>query len=221
MKKQLSTLVIQNPEAIKTLRETQFLGYFLEPRSPSEVALQAKISANLMHHHAKRFLELGLVFEAKREDGKVFYQLAAKNFKIPWEQIPPDDLIGGTLRDLSSAFSSAYERSDRLSSESPEFHMIGFAEPSEVDQPRSKSNAENLEARPAHYQMRSIRMTSSRYRALVKQISDLLTDAEMESSSDATQCTIALLGFEGGVADVPSDSHHVLSYLPEIRIHPD
>ena len=220
MKKQLETLVIDNPEAIRALRETTFIGLFLEPSSPSEAAKQAGITANLMHHHAKRYLELGLLFEAKREAGKVFYQLGAKNFKIPWELIPADDLIGKTLQDLSNAFTKAYERSNRLMTTSPEYHMIGFATPAEEYLPTENHNVEILEARPAHYQMRSLKLSPSSYRALVKQISDLITDTEMETSSDAAQCTISLLAFEGSVIDVPSDSHHVQSYMPDIRIDP-
>lgn len=221
MKKQQAALVIENPEAIKALRETSFMGLFLEPNSPSEVAKVVGISANLMHHHAKRYLELGLLFEAKREAGKVFYQLAAKNFKIPWELIPSDDLVSKPLQDLSGAFTKAFERSSRLTSESPTFHMIGFAEPENEDV-QTKSTIDNmLEARPAHYQMRSVQLNASSYRALVQQISDLITDIEMENSSDTAQCTISLLAFEGSVFDVPTDSHVVQSYLPDIRIRPN
>ena len=77
MKKQQPILIIDNPEAAKAVREAQFLGYFLEPSSPSDVAKRAGIAANLMHHHANRYLELGLLFEVKRENRKVFYQLRA------------------------------------------------------------------------------------------------------------------------------------------------
>ena len=221
MKKQQATLVIENPEAINALRETTYMGLFLEPSSPSEAAKVVGISANLMHHHAKRFLELGLLFEVKREAGKVFYQLAAKNFKIPWELIPSDDLIGKPLQDLSNAFTKAFERSNRLTSDSPAFQMIGFAEPAAEDV-QTKNQLDNmLEARPAHYQMRSVQLNASSYRALVHQISVLISEIEMEHSSDTAQCTISLLAFEGSVFDVPTDSHVVQSYLSEVRIRPN
>jgi hypothetical protein len=204
---------------MKGINGIRIMGLFLEPNSPSEVARFVNISANLMHHHTKPYLELGLLFEAKREAGKVFYQLAAKNFKIPWELIPSDDLVGRPLQDLSAAFTKAFERSNRLTSDSPAYHMIGFAEIENEDVQTKNREGNMLEARPAHYQMRSLQLSASSYRALVHQFSDLIAEIEMEDSSDAAQCTISLLAFEGSVIDVPGDSHVVQSYLPDIRIH--
>ncbi len=219
MKKQQEILVIENPEAIRILRENTLLGLFLEPSSPSDVAKHAGISAHLMHHHAKRFLELGLVFEANREDGKVFYQLLAKNFKIPWDLIANDDLIEQPLQKLSIAFSKAFQRSNRFTSSSPAYHFIGFAIPPE--EKAVKPPTEMLEPRPAHYQMRSLNLSPSSYRKLVKQISDLISLAKMETSSDAAQSSIVLMAFEGSVFEVPSESHVVQSYMPDILIHPN
>jgi hypothetical protein len=224
MKKQQTVLVIDNPEAARAVREAQFLGYFLEPSSPSDVAKRANVAANLMHHHANRFLELGLLFEVKREDRKVFYQLTAQNFRVPKRLLPTDEEMTQSLHELSSAFSKAYERSDRLNS-SPDYLNFGFADtiPEDHDQPNS-NNDEPLEARPAHYQMRSFRISTSSYRRLVCQLANLIVDAETESANDGAQCTIALLAFEGNVLETASTEGwellHMKSHVPGVRMVP-
>ena len=224
MKKQQPILVINNPEAAKAVREAQFLGYFLEPSSPSDVAKRANIAANLMHHHANRYLKLGLLFEVKREDRKVFYQLAAENFRVPKSLLPAYEEMAQGLQELSGAFTKAYERSDRLNA-SPNYLNFGFAEtmPEEQIQPASNDN-ELLEVRPAHYQMRSFRLSPSSYQKLVCLLSDLIIDAETESSKEAAQCTVALLAFEGSVLETPSTDGwellHMKSHVPGIRMIP-
>jgi hypothetical protein len=222
MKKQQPILVINNPEAARAVREAQFLGYFLEPSSPSDVAKRANVAANLMHHHANRFLELGLLFEVKREDRKVFYQLTAQNFRVPKQLLPADEEMTEGLQELSSAFAKAYERSDRLNS-SPDYLNFGFADTIPEDQQPSKHD-EPLEARPAHYQMRSFRISTASYRKLVCQLADLIIDAETESSKDGAQCTIALLAFEGSVLETSANEGwellHMQSHVPGVRMVP-
>ena len=224
MKKQQPILIIDNPEAAKAVREAQFLGYFLEPSSPSDVAKRAGIAANLMHHHANRYLELGLLFEVKREDRKVFYQLAAENFRVPKSLLPADEEMTQSLQELSSAFSKAYERSDRLNA-SPNYLNFGFAETIPEDQMQPASDdTELLEVRPAHYQMRSFRLSPSSYQKLVCLLSDLIIDAETESSKEAAQCTIALLAFEGNILETSSNDGwellHMKSHVPGVRMIP-
>jgi hypothetical protein len=223
MKKQQPVLVIDNPEAARAVREAQFLGYFLEPSSPSDVAKRASVAANLMHHHANRFLELGLLFEVKREDRKVFYQLTAQNFRVPKHLLPADEEMVPGLQELSSAFTKAYERSERLNS-SPEYLNFGFADTIPEDQQPSSNHNEPLEARPAHYQMRSFRISTSIYRRLVCQLADLIIDAETESSKDGAQCTIALMAFEGSVLGTPVNEGwellHMKSHVPGVRMVP-
>jgi hypothetical protein len=222
MKKLQTVLVIDNPEAARAVREAQFLGYFLEPSSPSDVAKRANVAANLMHHHANRFLELGLLFEVKREDRKVFYQLTAQNFRVPKHLLPADEEMVQGLQELSSAFAKAYERSDRLNS-SPDYLNFGFADTIPEDQQPS-NDKEALEARPAHYQMRSFRISTSSYRRLVCQLADLIIDAETESSKDGAQCTIALLAFEGSILGTPVNEGwellHMKSHVPGVRMVP-
>jgi hypothetical protein len=223
MKKQQPILVIDNPEAARAVREAQFLGYFLEPSSPSDVAKRANVAANLMHHHANRFLELGLVFEVKREDRKVFYQLTAQNFRVPKHLLSADEEMADGLQELSSAFAKAYERSDRLNT-SPDYLNFGFADTIPEDQQPSNNNKESLEARPAHYQMRSFRISTASYRKLVCQLADLIIDAETESSKDGAQCTVALLAFEGSVLGTTSTDGwellHMKSHVPGVRMVP-
>ena len=224
MRKQEQTLVIDNPEAARALRETQFLAYFLEPASPSEVAKLAGIAANLMHHHAKRYLELGLLFEAKREAGKVFYQLTARSFKLPQNLLPADEEIAQTLSELSGAFSKAYERSDRKNIyDDADFEYVSFGAPQDYIPGVNHQDAES-EARPTHFQARSFRLSPSSYGKLLREISDLIGNAIMDRSDDAAQCTLAFLAFEGSINDTPfgenSDLHNVNSFLPNVILGP-
>jgi hypothetical protein len=222
---QKNTMTVTDAEAARALRDVPFLGYFIEPASPSDVAKTAKVAANLVHHYAKRCLELGLLFKVKREDRKVFYQLTALNFRVPKRLLPADEEMVQGLQELSSAFSKAYERSDRLNS-SPDYLNFGFADtiPEDQNQPRSNHD-EPLEARPAHYQMRSFRISTSSYRKLVCQLADLIIDAETESAKDGAQCTIALMAFEGSVLGTPVNEAwellHMKSHVPGVRMVPD
>ena len=224
MKKQEQTLLIDNIEAARALRETQFLAYFLEPSSPSEVAKLAGIAANLMHHHAKRYLELGLLFEAKREAGKVFYQLVARNFKLPQNLLPADEEIAQTLSELSSRFVKAYERSDRINTyDDADFEYASFGSPQDYVPGVNHQDAAT-EARPTHFQARSFRLSASSYTKLLREISDLIGNAIMDRSDDAAQCTLAFLAFEGSINDTPtsenSDLHNVNSFLPNVILGP-
>ena len=227
MKKQEQTLVIDNLEAARALRETQFLAYFLEPSSPSEVAKLAGIAANLMHHHAKRYLELGLLFEAKREAGKVFYQLTARSFKLPQNLLPANDEIAQTLSELSGAFAKAYERSDRINTyddtDDVNYEYASFGTPQDYTPGVNHQDAAT-EARPTHFQARSFRLSTSSYCKLLREISDLIGNAIMDRSDDAAQCTLAFLAFEGSINDTPfgenSDLHNVNSFLPNVILGP-
>ena len=214
---------LTSTEAIKAMRESNITAYFLEPKSPSDVAREIKQPANLVHHHAKRLASLGILIEVKREDGKVYYQLAAKSFKHRRELLSVDEVEGEDIRELSSAFMKAYERSERINaSEDPDYSTYGFA--SEPLPPTQNHNTQPNEARPAHFQARTFRLSGASYQALVLKLAALIRDATAERSDDAELCTIALLAFDGGtrVNDPKenSDSRHLNSFIP-MNIVPD
>jgi hypothetical protein len=221
---QKDIITVTDVEAARALRGVGFLPQFLEPASPSDVAKQAKVAANLVHHHAKRCLELGLLFEAKREGGKVFYQTAARNFKVPRGLLENEDKIGVTIRNLSSAFMQAYEKSDRLTnSEDYEFDFYGYDkyEPQQTEAPPvSKSG----EARPAHFQAITVRLSPSSYQELVRKIAILLNETKPEPK-DNVACTIGLMAFEGLIPDefgqFETESRHLNSFVPGVEIPQD
>jgi hypothetical protein len=214
MKKQTETQVVAQPEAVQALRESTLMGLFLEPTSPSDAARQVGIAANLMHHHVKRYLDFDLLFETSRQDGKVFYQLCAKNFLIPWAMIPAEDQMTTSLNTVNTAFVKAYERSERLCTVRPEYHVIGFADlPEQTDSSRETIKPE---PHPAHYQLRSLRLSGSSYQKVVQRLSELLNELHMENSSDAVQCSLLLLAFEGSTSDVPADVQQIQSFLPKV-----
>ena len=224
MKKQEQTLVIDNPEAARALQDVQFLGYFLEPTSPSSVAKKAGIAANLVHHHVRRCLELDLLFETKREAGKVFYQLTARVFKMPHNLLGFEDSTAVTLRNLTKAFSQAHEKSERLSSPEPESFAVMSFDPEFNPQKKSPSSSGigSEETRPSHFQLVTITLRPSSYRELVQKIAMLLSEAKSETTRDAAQCTVGLMTFEGGLTEEVANEHNesrwMSTYLPDVSM---
>jgi hypothetical protein len=215
---QKDIITVTDVEAARALRGVGFLPQFLEPASPSDVAKQAKVAANLVHHHAKRCLELGLLFEAKREGGKVFYQTAARNFKVPRGLLENEDKIGVTIRNLSSAFLQAYEKSDRLTNRDDyEFDVYGYSDPIPELHDETKPNLGSGEARPAHFQAITVRLSPSSYQGLVRKIAILLNETKPEPKEGAA-CTIGLMAFEGLIPDefgqFETESRFINSFMP-------
>ena len=198
---QKDIMTVRDVEAARALRSLDFLGWFVAPTSPTDVAKKAKVEANLVHHHAKRGLKLGLLFEAGRKGGKVFYQLAAKTFKVPRDLLDHEETMGVTLDKLSSAFTRAYERSDRLHArQDPEFDWFGF-DPRDgtPGYPLGDPNKDNSEPCPAHFQADTLRLNPANYRRLIGKIAALLAETPSENTKDSVVCTIGVLGFAGAL----------------------
>jgi hypothetical protein len=220
---QKDIITVTDVEAARALRGVGFLPQFLEPASPSDVAKLFKVAANLVHHHAKRCLELGLLFEAKREGGKVFYQTAARNFRFPRGLLEPDETLGFTLRQLSGAFMKAFEKSARLYTKADyEYEVYGF-EDYQPEQEPEIPNVGSDEPRPAHFQAITVRLSPSSYRELIVKLSQLINEAKAETENSVA-CTIGLVGFEGILEDVVGEfetqSLHMQSFVPGVRIAP-
>lgn len=165
------------------------------------------MASNLAHHHAKKLVERGLLFEQRREAGKVFYQLTARTFKIPWSVLPPTDEFGGTytsLKDLDRNFRQAYERSWRLAGNNEEL-TVGFADHLENRPQPSQLSSPAIEGIPAHFDSLTLRLAPERYQRLIREITQLLTEAGCEGPKDQGQvCTVALFGYQGPL-DCPED----------------
>ncbi|WP_185974632.1 winged helix-turn-helix domain-containing protein [Deinococcus detaillensis] len=137
---QLGSLQITDLAAARALRQdSKFLAHFIVPLSPSDVAPRLGMAANLAHHHARKLVDVGLLFEQSREGGKVLYQLAAREFRVSSNLLPPEDEAGNgsaTMRGLSAGFLQAYERSWRNMNEGQE-DVYGFGTtewPAHLDQ---------------------------------------------------------------------------------------
>jgi DNA-binding transcriptional ArsR family regulator len=217
---QKNTMTVTDVEAAKALRGVPLLGHFLEPASPSDVAKSLGIAANLVHHHAKHCLELGLLFEVKREDRKVFYQLAARVFEIADGLLEFEDFDAIHLRDLTDAFTKAHARSQRLSSgTSP---AIFSFDPAFIPNNAPSKARPTSESRPAHSQSVTIKLRPSSYRELAKKLSSLISETKPEHADDAVHCTISLLAFEGALHEVSAsddtESRWMSSFLPDVVV---
>jgi len=151
-------------------------------------------------NHARKLADLGLLVEAKREGGKVYYQLAAREFRVPSDLLPPGDEAGnGTadLRELSAAFLHAYERSwDRM--HAGEEDIFGFGDADYPARPLPVPDAPAAEPCPTHLDRLSLRLTPGRYVRLVREITALLDQAAAEDlRAEGPLCTVAVLAFQG------------------------
>ncbi|GAA5501247.1 hypothetical protein Dxin01_00979 [Deinococcus xinjiangensis] len=81
---QIDVQHVSQPEVARALRQyTDFLTLFVEPTSPTQAAKAAGMAPNLAHHHVGKLADLGLLFEQRREGGKVFYTDCAPFHNIP------------------------------------------------------------------------------------------------------------------------------------------
>lgn len=113
---QREEMIVTREDQARALQNVGFLGQFIAPTSPSEVAKRLGMPANLAHHHVKRYAGLELLNEVRREGGKVYYQLAARVFKHSSDLLPlgnPDEKTAATLTRLRDEFLTAFERSER------------------------------------------------------------------------------------------------------------
>ncbi len=212
---QTDKIRITNPEAAQVLRNSSVLQYFLNAANPSDVAKKSGLAANLVHHHAKKALGLGLLLEHRREKNKVFYQLAARTFTYPRDLLPVEQQEVADMKLLSAAFLNAYERSDALlAGQDPDYHVHGFADKL-IPRPKIEPYVPNtLEKHPAHFHSRTLSLSQERYQQLVQKITQLLEQAQSEKSADSSRCTIAVLGFDGAWHEGHQDSDHINSFVP-------
>ncbi|MFC4453670.1 winged helix-turn-helix domain-containing protein [Deinococcus sonorensis] len=196
----LESLPISDPGAARLLRQNHaFLSLFVHPKSPSEIAKRAGMAPNLAHHHARKLAEAGLLREVNREGGRVFFQVTAQAYRVPWSIMPPTDETGGTFAELNKlniTFRRAYERSVfRLNSN--EEWTVGFTEFAEAHPPVPTTAALPMETHPTHFDALTLNLTAERYRTLVLDIMALMTAAVDDLQDGGQPCTIALLAYQG------------------------
>jgi DNA-binding transcriptional ArsR family regulator len=215
--------ILHTEAQAKAVQEVGFLNQFIEPTSPSDAAKKLGQSANLVHHHVQRHLELGLLREVKREGGKVLYQLTAQHFKVPRGVLPagdPDHKIVRELGIIQKRFLEAYERSDRLNNGSdydPDYDHYGFVQKGEQDD-LPQPTGDPLEPHPAHFQARTLALSPKSYRRLVGKIGALIRDAEYERSEPGTgPCTLVFLGMDGELQTGAENSHYISSFVPPLK----
>lgn len=219
---QKQELILTNPEAARALRDNDLLHEFLEPTSPSEIAKKKGLAANVVHHHAKRLLELGLLFEVRRETRRVFYQLTARCFKYHHHLLgeAPEN---SELQELTSAFTRAYQRSSHLEGREIDYSIHSFLDRSEFPNgghqamlfryPNVSTHTETLETHPAHYGARTFQLSAQKYQELVKKITMLMVECEDEPSSSDGLCTLTFLAFDGATREGGTGSAVLNSFV--------
>lgn len=198
---QLDMQRLTGASAARALKENfGFLGLFVHPRSPSEVAGKAGMPPNLAHHHARKLADLGLLFQQRREGRRVYYQLAAREFRVPWAVVPPVDETAGELGNigrLSAAFREAYEKSWLAAGETAEY-VAGFSDVDTPSLPPEEVLDPPAQPMPTHFDALTLRLPPERYRQLARDLSRLLDEAMQEGLKEQGHvCTLAVLAFEG------------------------
>ena len=211
---QKEEIIVTDREQAKALVDVGFLNQFLYPTSPSDAAKRLGISANLAHHHAKRHSTLGLLIEAKREGGRVYYELAARTFKHERTLVPfgsSDERVAATLSLLQERFMAEYERSSASVTSDEDWTVYGFADsPGRENRPQEVAHVSPVE-RAAHLQLRSFRLSPSRYQELITRLRNLLEDFVAEPGQRG--CTVAILAMDGHFKPGLDDSRMISSFV--------
>lgn len=215
---QLQKIRITNPEAALALRDTTVLHHFLEPKSPSEVAKKLSLAANLVHHHARRAVKLGLLFEARREKRQVFYQLCARTFTHSRDLLTLEQKEGEDLKVLTTAFLEAYRISESFASnaDDPDYAVYSFAtadSPPSEQQPQC-TDMPSDQKHPTHFQARTLHLDKKAYTEVVQAIAKLLLNAETQPTPEAESCSLVFMGFTGAWRAGHDSSSSINSFMP-------
>lgn len=212
MPQQVPELILTDPEAASALMNVGFLGLFRLPTSPSEVARKLGMPANLAHHHAQKYVRLGLLFEAGREKGRVLYQLSALTFTVP--NVIQDRAFERSANEVNAQYLAAYERSISRQVNPANRETTCHFGTAEETTPLPRGRTLTDEARPAYRIERTLMLTPERYRAFLLQIELLLQNDESQGDlAGAATCTLCAVAFEGSVREGVADSLSVSSLL--------
>lgn len=138
----------------------------------------------------------------------MFYQLAAREFRMRSDLLPPGDGEGnGTadMRDLSAAFLHAYERSWSRMHEEEEC-VYGFGDREQPAAPATLSTAPAAEPYPTHLDTLTLRLTPEQYVGLVRRLMGVFEEVFAQGVREEGQpCTLAVLAFQGVPAGEAGD----------------
>jgi DNA-binding transcriptional ArsR family regulator len=211
---------LTNPEAVRTLRDTPVLRYFVHERNASDVATELEMPANLVHHHVKRALELGLMVETKREGKRIYYQLTAKEYRYGRDLLGMDERITSSVNAVSSSFLEAYTAFEAHSVEAndPDFHAFGFVEPESLPPPPplpERPKDQDMPPYPPHFQVLTVRLTPAQYLETMHTLTRMVKRAESQRTNDASPCTVALLGYGGTLRNGSDNGEDISSWIGE------
>jgi hypothetical protein len=208
---------LTNPEAARTLRDTPVLHHFVHERNASDVATELEMPANLVHHHVKRGVELGILEETKREGKRIYYQFTAKEYRYGRDLLGMDERITTSMNALSSSFLEAYTafESHSVEANDPDFHALGFVDPESLSPLPERPKDQDMPPYPPHFQALTVRLTPAQYLEIMHTLSAMVKDAERQRTNDAVPCTIALLGYGGALRDGANNGEDISSWIGE------
>ena len=214
---QTDRIRLTNPEAARALRDTPVLHKFLLEANPSDVAKACGMAANLVHHHVKRGLELGLMLETRREAGRVYYQLAAREFTYSRTLLGLEEKVTTLLENLSTSFLEAYRTSEAQTSNAndPDYEKVGFTS-NDIPPVAANTNAkpnEHIEGHPSHFESRTVRLTPKSYWTLMRELSKIVAALEAENDVHSEPMTVTVLGFKGELRFGHDNSHTITSFV--------
>lgn len=222
---QVEEIIVTSQEQIDALNDSNILSMFREPASASDVAKDLKLTANLVHYHVKRYLDLGLMFEVSREAGRIYYQLSSLRFKYQEEPVVMSS-ISASVAQLNKNFLSAYETSQNAylqhkldqheAYNDSDWSIISFNIADSKRLPIT-DDYKPVEAYPTHFQQRTINISSKAYTDLVTEIFQLISKFEVESTEKSTSnklCTFSFMAFKTeSKLERPSDSQNISTFM--------
>lgn len=218
MFEQLPEVTILDSRAAKALMNTRFLSRFLDPASPTDVARQLGMPANLAHYHAKKYKSLGLLSEVARDNGMVFYQLSGRRFRIRYEEERKEEQSKTPAvllaRRLFNAFAEEYRKSEVNTNHDDDLWTVCSFETGDsggLGEAASGSNIDNAFSisadLPTFLIQRTMKMSPDSYKKLLLYIEKVIQDQKAcEVDSRSATCTIAAIGFRGRSYDNQGDN---------------
>lgn len=185
----LQAITLQTSVQVRAVQDTAFLARFSQPTSPSQVAQDLNIPANLAHYRARRYADLGLLAHSGRAGRRVTYRLASPVFHYPIHLLLPGD--AGDL---------TYSLFQRLRDGLTRTESHGIATNRVVTVSFSNGDADIKPARlPGGMTIRQLCLTPERTRLLVDRLHGVLQEFTNDPTGD--NITLALVHFCGELGD--------------------
>jgi hypothetical protein len=191
-----------NAQQFKYLLDPQsflLLSHFTESKSPSDVAKEMNMPANVIHYRVKRAVKLGLLVIAERQGRRHCFRLAAEKFRVPLDLLPLISEV--TPHMLKRALTKIHKG---FSQELSQVQNTLYESAYDVDGERFVDlDIQNSVLAKAFFpviQLLEIRLQPAHYVNLVEILTRGLTEAQEKVNSEGQLCTFVIIAYQGSIS---------------------